>query len=826
MSYPRMNLKDRLLLNTTLGMAVIFLAFTFAAWQAWPPLAMYVGMLGALIASSTIIRKNLVLPVSRLADLTRRFSDGEPRLGGDSRPNDELETLIRGVDAMSGRIETLTLRLKEAEEQNHHLLEGLDAIIWKADLDTLAFTFISRHAEAALGYPIEQWLDEPGCWKKVIHPDDFENCRESLRKAARGQGAEECELRALTADGSMVWFHNRCRAVRDEQGNALGIFGVMVDISARKFLETRMLHLATHDPLTGLPNRTLLVDRLEQAMAHARRSKSFAALMFIDLDRFKIINDSLGHAAGDEVLKSVSGRLRQSLRGTDTVARLGGDEFAVVLDSVTQEHDIAEVAQKILHSVSQPLLIDGHELKVGCSIGISLYPRDGEEQRLLLKNADSALYCVKAQGKNGFRFYTEEMNPRALEHMELESALHHALEKEQLLLHYQPQFALRSNGIAGVEALIRWQKPDVGLVPPAEFIGLAEETGLILPIGAWVLRTACRQNKAWQDAGLPHFRIAVNLSALQFMQQDIVTTVRHALDETGLAPEYLELEVTESVLMQDAQTVIGRMHQLKQLGVKLAIDDFGTGYSSLSYIKQFPIDTLKIDRSFIRDIIKDPDDAAIVSAIISMAHNLKIRVLAEGVETQEQQDFLRAQRCDEIQGYHFSKPLPAEQLIAILEAPQKPASAPDDQVAPALLLVDDEENILNALASSLRRQGYRILKASSAKEAFALLARNTVGVIVSDQRMPEMSGVDFLRRAKQLHPDAVRVVLTGYTDLKTVIEAINEGAVYKFLAKPWENEPLRALIAEAFLCYEMKQENAMGAANVQPPAPARMGVAA
>jgi len=439
--------------------------------QDWPVaeaglLVICITLLGALAISIFTIRNNILVPISHSPEIAGGLSLGEHGLS-----NNEIETLVHGFHAMPGRIESLVASLKESEEQYRNLLEGIDAIIWKADINTLAITFISRHAETTLGLPFDQWLNEPGGWEKFIHPDDFDKCTKNLRKATQHMGTEECEHRALTADGRVVWLHNRFRAMHDEHGKALGIFGVMVDITARKCLEGRMMHLATHDPLTELPNRNLLIDRLEHAMAQARRTRNFVALMFIDLDRFKNINDSLGHGAGDEVLKAVSGRISHCLRSTDTVARLGGDEFAVVLDDADREDDVADVAKKILHSVSQPLLIDEHELKVGCSIGISLYPNDGEEQKLLLKNADTALYCVKAHGKNNFRFYAEEMNSKALEHLKLEGALHHALERGELLLHYQPQFDLRGNRIVGVEALLRWQKPDVGLVPPADFIG-------------------------------------------------------------------------------------------------------------------------------------------------------------------------------------------------------------------------------------------------------------------------------------------------------------------------------------------------------------------
>jgi diguanylate cyclase (GGDEF)-like protein len=439
-------------------------------------------------------------------------------------------------------------------------------------------------------------------------------------------------------------------------------------VSKARALALRMSYLAQHDNLTDLPNRILLNDRLTQAMALARRHGRKLAVLFLDGDRFKNINDSLGHAIGDRLLQSVAQRLLDCVRRSDTVSRQGGDEFVILLSEVTHAQDAAVSAEKILVAMSAPHRIDQHDVHLTVSIGIVTYPDDGTDAETLVKNADFAMYDAKNNGRNNYQFFRPDMNVRAMERQSIESGLRDAMERGEFVLHYQPKMNLETGGIIGVEALIRWHHPQRGLVPPVQFIPVAEDCGFIVPIGRWVLHEACRQARAWQDSGLRPVRIAVNVSAVELRANDFVAGVNDVLTETGLDPRYLELELTETFLMQDSKSTVAVLQALKGMGVQLALDDFGTGYSSLSYLKRFPIDTLKIDRSFVRDLTTDADDASIVTAVISMGKSLHMGVVAEGVETREQLAFLQEQSCPEGQGYYFSRPVGAEEFIQLLGA--------------------------------------------------------------------------------------------------------------------------------------------------------------
>jgi diguanylate cyclase (GGDEF)-like protein len=448
---------------------------------------------------------------------------------------------------------------------------------------------------------------------------------------------------------------------------------VVATIEAHKLAEqvqtakADMDHLAHHDVLTDLPNRILLQDRLGQAIELARRQCRQLAVMFMDLDQFKHINDSLGHAVGDQLLQSVAHRLVGCVRQSDTISRQGGDEFVLLLPTIEHAEDAALSAQKILAAFALPHHIDGHDLRIGVSIGISIYPGDGEDLETLIKSADTAMYHAKESGRNNYQFFEQSMNTRAVQRQSVEASLHRALERQEFVLYYQPKINLHSGAITGVEALIRWQHPALGLLLPEQFVHIAEDSGLILPIGRWVLREACLQARAWQDLRLPPITVAVNTSTLEFYAKDFLEYLRMTLEETQLEPRYLQLELTESVLMRDAASTESVLHALADLGIKLAIDDFGTGYSSLSYLKRFPIDTLKIDQSFVNEITSNPDDATIVTAVIAMGKSLRQSVIAEGVETKEQYAFLLTQQCDEGQGYFFGRPMAADALGVLLK---------------------------------------------------------------------------------------------------------------------------------------------------------------
>ena len=438
------------------------------------------------------------------------------------------------------------------------------------------------------------------------------------------------------------------------------------DITDRKVAEERVQYLAYYDSLTDLPNRTLLQDRLSKALASARRQKDKVALLFLDLDRFKNINDSLGHSLGDLLLQKVAERLKRWAREQDTVARLGGDEFLIVLTRIKDVADAAVAAERLMAVMTDEFIVEGNPLSISCSLGISIFPDHGEDGEGLIKNADAAMYSAKEKGRNNFRFFTEQMNAQVGERLTLENSLRLALDRNELFLVYQPQMDMGTGKIVGLEALLRWQHPELGLVPPDRFIRIAENSGLIMPIGEWVLRTACSQTRKWQDEGYAAVSVAVNVSAVQFRQEDFCNLIRRVLHETGIAPQYLELELTESLLLVNADVTVSVLQELKAMGLTLAIDDFGTGYSSFSYLRQFRVSKLKIDRSFVRDVAVNADDAAITSGIISMAKSLNLKVIAEGVENEAQMSFLRAHECDEIQGYYFSKPLTVDKVAGML----------------------------------------------------------------------------------------------------------------------------------------------------------------
>ncbi len=559
---------------------------------------------------------------------------------------------------ISGRLRTESqLRLSAGVFENSH--EG----ILITDAESRILTVNAAFSDIT-GYSREEVLGQkPSFLSSGEHsPDFYRAIWDTIARDGHWQG----EIWNRRKNGEIYPEWLSISIVNNDRGKASHYIGIFNDITDRKAADERIRFLAQHDALTGLPNRSLLQDRLLQAMASAQRSQDQVAVLFLDLDHFKTINDSLGHHVGDQLLQQVAVRLTECVRASDTVSRQGGDEFVIILAHIRNPAEVAHVAGKMLSSLAGPYDVDDQILHVTPSIGIAIYPEDGQNTETLIKNADAAMYLAKENGRNNYQYFTQDLNARAFERLSLENSLRRALERGEFLLHYQPQINLESGDIIGMEALIRWQKEDFGLVPPDRFIPIAEESGLIVAIGEWVIGEACRQNRAWQDAGLPAIPVAVNLSALQFRQKDLEQSIARILKSSGLPARYLELELTESMVMKGAETTVDTLQRLKTMGMLLSIDDFGTGYSSLSYLKRFPIDKLKIDRSFVRDVTTDPDDAAIARAVIAMAHSLRLKVIAEGVETQAQSDFLHQENCDEIQGYLFSKPLAAAEMESLL----------------------------------------------------------------------------------------------------------------------------------------------------------------
>ncbi len=524
--------------------------------------------------------------------------------------------------------------------------------------------YVNNKFTEVTGYTLEEVHGKkPNILKSEETPAEvFKQLWETVKSGGEWRG----EFRNKKKNGELYWEMASISSIKDENGTITHFLAVKEDVTKRKWAEETIVHLAYYDSLTDLPNRFLIQDRLNQALSQARRRKKLVALMLLGLDRFKSVNEMAGHSIGDQVLQAVAKRLVGCVREVDTVARLGGDEFMILLPEINAVEEAAKIAQQFLDVIKPSFHYNGHELSMTCSIGVSVYPHDGEDTESLLKDADTALGRAKQQGRNNYQLYTPTMHVETFGRMVLENSMRKALSRQEFLLHYQPLVDLKQKRMIGMEALLRWQHPDIGLVSPVEFIPIAEENGLIVPIGEWVVKTACVQNKAWQDMGLPPMRVAVNLSARQFQDAKLLEMVEWVLKETDLDPQYLEFEITESIAMDNVGFTLTTLKRFKDMGVGISIDDFGTGYSSLNYLKQFPIDTLKIDRSFIRDLTVDVNNQSIVSAVIVLAHSLNLKVTAEGVETPEQLEFLKKQKCDIMQGYFFSKPVPPEQFEALV----------------------------------------------------------------------------------------------------------------------------------------------------------------
>jgi diguanylate cyclase (GGDEF)-like protein/PAS domain S-box-containing protein len=562
--------------------------------------------------------------------------------------------------------------LRESEARFRAMTNLSSDWYWEQDEE---FRFTRLESRAATEHAAPNPLLGRRIWESTLMVQDaggWDAFRETL---AERRSFRDIVMQRVAPSRRAYYISMSGEPMYDSTGTFTGYRGISREITEQKVAEEHIHHMARHDSLTGLPNRMMFSSLLNVAIPTAARYKRNFAVMFIDLDRFKFINDTLGHEAGDSLLKEITARFKQALRASDVIARLGGDEFVVLVQEVSDREHAATVARKMLSAAIKPMLLVGQECRVTASIGIAMFPSDGADEQTLMKNADSAMYFAKEEGKNNFQFYSTEINSHSLERLTLETNLRRAMEHEEFTLNYQAKLDLKSGAITGVEALLRWQNAELGSVSPAKFIPVAEETGLIVHIGRWVLKTACEQNVAWQRQGLPPISMAVNLSVRQFADESLLDDIASILQETGMAPGLLELEITEGMLIHNIDRAIKLLTAIKQLGVRLAIDDFGTGYSSLGQLKNFPIDTLKVDRSFIRDLATDSEDKAITSAIIAMGKTLSLTVVAEGVETIEQQAFLREQACDEMQGYYFSKPIAAAEFATLLRGNAVPTSS-------------------------------------------------------------------------------------------------------------------------------------------------------
>ncbi|MEC5161327.1 EAL domain-containing protein [Janthinobacterium sp. CG_S6] len=664
---------------------------------------------------------------------------------------------------------------------------------------TMLFIEVNATACNMLDYPRAELLQMGPAQLRGVAPQEMSRLYDTVIAGDSVNDLVETSMRRKNGTLVQVEVRHHAQLVDDDWI----IVCVVRDIGARKEAEQRLHRLAHYDILTGLPNRMLFYATLKRTLGQLAGSGAEVAVLLIDLDHFKNVNETLGHAAGDELLGQFSTRLAECVRLRDSVGRLGGDEFGVILTLREDRQGASQLAGEIRDMLRQPFLLNGQEVALSASVGIALSPDDSNSPETLMKYADTAMARAKLAGRDTYRFFTTQMNREVLERNDLEQALRKAIDNQEFVLFYQPKVQLDSGRTSGVEALLRWQRPGHGLVSPLAFIPALEETGLIARVGSWVIAEACRQIGLWLRSAVGPMQISVNVSGRQFCEGDLEDDVLRALTDHGVPADLLELELTESTMMENTERTIATLQNLKRRGVQLSIDDFGTGYSSLAYLRRFPIDKLKIDIAFIRDVTTNPDDAAITLAIIGMAHSLKLGVIAEGVETEAQLAYLRRHRCDQIQGYYFSPPLPVAQLEALLSKDTLLATARTEPLWPrrTILLVDDESHVLTALRRLLRQDGYEILAANSAAEGFELLALHPVQVILCDQRMPNMNGTVFLDRVKEMYPDTFRIILSGYADLESIKEAINCGAIYRFYTKPWDNKDLRENIREAFRHY-------------------------
>jgi diguanylate cyclase (GGDEF)-like protein/PAS domain S-box-containing protein len=694
--------------------------------------------------------------------------------------------------------------LRTSNERFELVARATNDIVWDWDLVTDKrwwnenMSSLLGYNRAAVGRGTAEW---------AIHPEDKVRVETGIRTAIASHASTwSDEYRFRRSDGRYLDIYDRGFVLRNSEGMPIRMIGAMMDITERKRAIAELTHHLSHDQTTGLPRFEVIEDYLQSALAAAAARDGRVVVLYVDMDYFHAVNETRGRAIADEVLRTVARRLSEVVGTTGKVAHVAGDEFAVIQVDTNGKHDQLDLGESVRAVISKPMVIAEQQIYVTCSVGVSCFPDNGATPQELLRQAEAASALAKREGRNAVSAFSNDQSEELKVRLALGSRLRNAIRDGHLLLHFQPQISGLNWQILGFEALVRWQDPDLGFVMPQRFIQAAEELGLIVDLGNFVLDAACRQVRSWIDAGASDFSVAINISPLQLQRPEFVDDVRSALARFEVPPQCIELELTESVMMENVERMIGTMQSLKQLGVQLALDDFGTGYSSLNYLRRFPIDCLKIDQSFVREVTSDAGSAGICRAVIMLGQQLGMRVMAEGVETAAQVGYLKRNNCDLFQGYYFSKPVAADQALEMLRHRfLEREDIHDEKSVQTLLLVDDEANILNALTRTLRRDGYRILTATCAEEALDLLGREEVDVIVSDQRMPGISGTELLSKVKDMHPETVRMVLSGYTDLSAVTEAINQGAIYKFLTKPWNDEELRLQIQDAFRMHKSRK---------------------
>ncbi|MBT0961507.1 EAL domain-containing protein [Denitromonas iodatirespirans] len=743
------------------------------------------------------VRRRVLHPLLTLERAAATIAAGDLTQALPAQRPDELGRLGEAFERMR---QTL-LADRHQRERDTEALRKLDALIEQSASAMIVtdahgvIEYANTPFTAITGYTREEAIGrKAGFWRSERTAAAL--YREMWEAALSGK-VWEGEMINRRKNGELYWASMLLSPVTDDTGQITHFISIQSDISERRRIEERLNFLSAYDELTGLPNRSLLAQRFAEIHAEAEHRGTMIGFITIGIGRFKRINDSLGRDVGDQLLKVIAQRLGDCVAAGDTVSRHGGTEFVVMTPELLLRDTLHEKVTRIIETLNLPVVIQGERLQPSINAGVSMMPQDGGNLDVLLRKATIALHHAERHGL-GVCLCTEALDQDAQERLALEGALRSALESCALELHYQPKVDLITGRIVGVEALARWAHPLTHeQVPPSRFIPIAEESGLIQHLGAWALRQACLQNKAWLDAGLPRIVVAVNLSANQLSQPNLVEAVAEILRETGLPPSLLELELTESALMEDPEQANDVLRRLKALGLRLAIDDFGTGYSSLAYLSEFPVDQLKIDRRFITQIATDAASEAISTSVIALAHQMGLRVIAEGVETEEQLEFLNRHGCDEIQGYYYSAPMPAS-ACAVLLASGKKLIAADATVARTLLVVDDEPAVLAMMTLALDGQGYRVLTARSAREALALLASNEVQVLVTDQRMPDMDGAELLARVGTRYPDMLRIVISGHAESELLHAAVSSGEIYKFFTKPWDEARLRHQILEAF----------------------------